>query len=167
MNTVQIHKILTRLLPQDKVNFLGVFSRDLIPSLNTINYPACFVANTDSSSKPGEHWVAFYLKSKHKVEFFDSYGFHSRLYGFTIPIDSYNHTQYQSFNSTLCGHFCILYLYTRIRCSCPLEKHFSKTNFKWNESKLTKWIRSLKLTNKPITHCTTNNCIQSCKCRNH
>ena len=37
------------------------------------------VANTDPSSKPGTHWVAFYFPSKGKGEFFDSYG-HPPIY---------------------------------------------------------------------------------------
>ena len=167
MNTEELRNILTRLLPSNKVNFLGVFARDQIPSLENIEYPACFVANTDPESMPGEHWVAFYVKTMHKIDFFDSYGFHPRVYGFTLPITSYNHTQYQSFNSRVCGHFCILYLYSTIHCSCPLDKHFSKTNFQWNESKLIKWFKSMKLSRKPTSPCTALHCIQSCKCRNH
>ncbi|CAB3981379.1 ADP-dependent glucokinase [Paramuricea clavata] len=72
MNTAQI----THALEQDPVTskkFCGVFPSDKLPQ--TINrYPCGFVANTDPSSKPGTHWVAFYFPSEEKGEFFDSYG---------------------------------------------------------------------------------------------
>ena len=155
MNTAQLDSVLRRILPRSKVNFLGVFARDHVPT--TIhNYPACFVANTDPSSKPGEHWVAFYLTTPQKIDFFDSYGFHPRAYGFTLPVTSYNHTQYQSLKSNVCGQYCILYLYSRTLCRCS-------SKLAWNDSKVAKWVRSLKASKSP---CTNHPCIQTCKCKN-
>jgi hypothetical protein len=62
MNTFQIKHA----LEQDPVTrkiFCGVFPSDKLPQ--TIEkYPCGFVANTDPSSKPGTHWVAFYLPSE-------------------------------------------------------------------------------------------------------
>ena len=72
MNTAQI----THALEQDPVTrkkFCGVIPSDKLPQ--TIDrYPCGFVANTDPSSGPGTHWVAFYFPSEEKGEFFDSYG---------------------------------------------------------------------------------------------
>ena len=36
-------------------------------------YPQSFVANVDTSEKPGTHWVAFYFIDDQHGEFFDSY----------------------------------------------------------------------------------------------
>ena len=168
MNTQQIDSILRRILPKNKVNFLGVFARDQIPySLfaSSNNFPLCFVANTDPSTQPGEHWVAFFLSSPNKIEFFDSYGLHPRVYDFTLPVTTYNHTQYQTFDSKVCGYFCILYLYSRTHCRCKLDTHLSNSNLAWNDAKVAKWVRSLKVS--PNHPCTTIHCVQSCKCRNH
>ena len=52
--------------------FDGVFPADEVPKLNT--FPCGFVANTDPSTEPETHWVAFYFPSREKGEFFDSYG---------------------------------------------------------------------------------------------
>ena len=72
MNTYEI----TRALEHDPVTskqFCGVFPSDKLP--RTIDkYPCGFVANTDPSSEPETHWLAFYFPSEGKGEFFDSYG---------------------------------------------------------------------------------------------
>jgi hypothetical protein len=72
MNTAEI----THALEQDSITstkFCRVFPSDKLPR-RLDKYPCGFVANTDPSSKPGTHWVAFYFPSKEKGEFFDSYG---------------------------------------------------------------------------------------------
>ena len=150
------------ILPKDKVNFLGVFARDEIPGKSEL-YPACYVANTDPSSEPGTHWVAFFLESPTKCEFFDSYGLHPRAYGFSQQITSYNHTQLQTIHSTVCGHYCILFLYSRSLCSCAIATLFSKTNLDWNDKQVTKWVNSLSQCKTPYIPCPTARCIQCCK----
>ena len=37
-------------------------------------YPALYIANVDTSDKPGSHWVAFYFTEEQEGEFFDSNG---------------------------------------------------------------------------------------------
>jgi hypothetical protein len=62
MNTFQIKHALEQ-DPVTRKTFCGVFPSDKLPQ--TIEkYPCGFVANTDQSSKPGTHWVAFYLPSE-------------------------------------------------------------------------------------------------------
>ena len=69
MNTLQIKRALERNAFTKKI-FGGVFAADELPKLNT--FPCGFVANTDPSTEPGTHWVAFYFPSRDKGEFFDS-----------------------------------------------------------------------------------------------
>ena len=48
-------------LKKDKIRsktFLGVFARNEIPKI--INYPACFIMNTENKNKPGQHWLAIH-----------------------------------------------------------------------------------------------------------
>lgn len=120
MNSLQIDTILSR----DRVTrkyFLGVFASDLLPT--TIKrYPACFVCNVDKSSKPGSHWIAFFIESPDKVEFFDSYGndpsfFQGPLLNFASHFSRvvYNPLPLQSNKTAVCGQYCVYYLYTRCR----------------------------------------------------
>lgn len=120
MNTVQLQKIIS----QDKCmqeSFLGVFPSDYLPT-EIIKYPACFIANVDSSTEPGSHWLAFYISTPKRIEFFDSYG-NAPVY-YKGPISNfvskflyvdYNPMTLQTNASAVCGHYCVYYLYCKCR----------------------------------------------------
>ena len=72
MNTRQLERALKRNAYTKKI-FAGVFPADEVPEIID-TFPCGFVANTDPSTEPGTHWVAFYFPSREKGEFFDSYG---------------------------------------------------------------------------------------------
>ena len=80
MNTLEIKQAL-KSNKFTKRNFSEVYAADELPkSLDT--FPCGFIANTDPSTKPGTHWVAFYFSSHEKGEFFDSYGYSPEQYKF-------------------------------------------------------------------------------------
>ena len=120
MNTLQLRRILSR----DKFvkeSFLDVYSSDNLP-VEITKHPACFVANLDSSSGPGTHWVVFYLPAPGQLEFFDSYGNTPAYY--VGPISNfqskfnymnYNPLRLQSNSTAVCGQYCVYYLYFRCR----------------------------------------------------
>ena len=57
MDTIQ----LTLILRKDKFTrgvFQGVYPSDKLPA-SVSQYPALYIANLDTSDKPGSHWVAF------------------------------------------------------------------------------------------------------------
>jgi hypothetical protein len=49
--------------------FQGVYSIDTLPET-----PRRLVCNTDPSYKPGQHWVALYVDSRRRGEYFDWFG---------------------------------------------------------------------------------------------
>lgn len=121
MNTTQI----AHALEQDPIaskKFCGVFPSDLLPE-SIERYPCGFVANTDPSSQPGKHWVAFYFPSEQKGEFFDSYGKAPDYYDISfrnyLGQQSYewdfNRRKLQSVWSDVCGQYCMFYLSYRTR----------------------------------------------------
>ena len=57
MNTLQLKRALER-NPSTKKIFGGVFAADELPKTFD-TFPYGFVANTDPSTEPGTHWVAF------------------------------------------------------------------------------------------------------------
>ena len=111
MNTLQLERALKRNRFTNKI-FCGVFAADQLPKLKT--FPCGFVANTDPSTEPGMHWVAFYFPSTGKGEFFDSYGHPPEYYGFD-EIETWNTRPIQSSWSEVCGQYCIFYLYHKAR----------------------------------------------------
>lgn len=120
MNTQQLENILSQnIFTKDK--FLGVFPSDHLPS-PLQSFPCCFIANVDESSEPGSHWVAFYVTSRQRIEFFDSYGrspetFPNIIWNYVkrFPIVEFNPQPLQSINTAVCGHYAIFYIYSRCR----------------------------------------------------
>ena len=111
-----IDKILKDILWGTPSNYIAVFSRHELPHSFT-RYPSAYVAKTDPSFLPGQHWVAFYHLSPSHLEFLDSYGSPPEGYHFPIPpsitqIDINSH-HIQSDNSSDCGQYSIFYLFQR------------------------------------------------------
>lgn len=72
------------------------------------------IVNLDSKDGPGTHWVA-YKKRGTDVIYFDSYGnlrppseIISYFRGNQLK---YNYNQEQSYNTNICGHLCLKFLY--------------------------------------------------------
>ena len=87
-------------------------------------YPSGLIANTDRNNKLGQHWVAmFFPDEENKEEFFDSYGLPPNFYTprFTKFLASHpgdterNVGTLQALNSTVCGYYCMFYLFHRSR----------------------------------------------------
>jgi len=99
--------------PVKKKSVLGVYARDQIPQ--TINQrPVGFIFNTDRSDESGKHWLAVYLESYDKGEFFDSYGHPPQYFSLDFNL-SYNERRLQSVTSNVCGQYCLYHLLHRCR----------------------------------------------------
>lgn len=73
------------------------------------------IVNLDDKEGPGTHWVA-YKKQGCVVKYFDSYGDlrppMEVLHYFRGNKILYNDTQHQYYNTIVCGHLCLKFLYT-------------------------------------------------------
>ena len=116
MNTQQINSILTR-NSVTKGKFLGTF-----PSCMTIQTKKRIygiITNTDSHDKRGVHWCAWWNDNGHLI-FFDSFG-RSPLDinfppSFSEFVGEFKQCTYvgapvQMYDTTVCGHFCIHFIY--------------------------------------------------------
>ena len=122
MNTAE----LIRCVQSDDVlrqNFKGVLPRDKLPKKVVKQFPVSYIVNTDGSREEGKHWVAIYLENDERGDFFDSYGnppsslaeefdkfLKRNVHGY-----SFNDRRLQGAYSTVCGQFCLFYLYHRCR----------------------------------------------------
>lgn len=120
MNSKQIHDILSR-YNITKNFFLGVYPSDMLPR-KIKHYPACFVCNVDASNQSGSHWLAFFISSKDRVEFFDSYGndpdfYQGPILDFTLQYSQviYNPLTLQSNTTAVCGQYTIFFLICKCR----------------------------------------------------
>ncbi len=95
--------------------FQGVFSIDTLPDT-----PHLLVCNTDPSNKPGKHWIAIFVDSVGRGEYFDSFG--REPFGVFADYMNehctdwiYNTRQLQSIVSSFCGFYCCFYCMLRCR----------------------------------------------------
>lgn len=75
----------------------------------------CMVINHDSKENPGTHWSC-YTKTDKIIFYFDSFGKLApplELFNYLGSDCSfyYNYKQYQKFNTVICGHLCLKFLY--------------------------------------------------------
>ncbi len=124
-----------RLLPD---TFRGVYPRDLLPTnipLKSREAPVCLIYNTDSSNLAGVHWACLICYPNGVGEVFDSFGQTPQ------PIVTrwmtrhcskgwtYNQKRVQGLLSTLCGAYCLYYLYFRLQTNCQtIDKLFPLNN---------------------------------------
>lgn len=115
MNTLEIARALSGV----RAASVGVYAADRIP--RSLSLPAAIVTNIDTSDKPGSHWVAFFINTAWRGIFFDSYGmpptspYHLDRLKRNCRSFRWNKEQLQSFDSKVCGEYCVMFL--RHMCS--------------------------------------------------
>lgn len=112
--TEELNKIGKLLL---NVHFKGIYALDKLPARGYKN--VMFIANTDTSNLPGEHWIAIVVRNNQPY-CFDPLGMHpplSVINWLNRHYDTWscNMRRVQPIFSTLCGYFCIHFLYATTR----------------------------------------------------
>lgn len=115
MDTQQIKNYLVEISPYLMHN---VFAANRIP-LN-VSRPFFAVVNLDPDSKPGSHWVAISIDSNGLGEYFDSYGRNASSYHKSFLARNchnwyYNSKILQNYFTTVCGEYCLVYLYFKFK----------------------------------------------------
>ena len=98
-----------------RANTIGVYAADHIPKI--LSPPVAIIANLDTANKPGSHWVAIYIDKNGYGVYFDSYGLAptsshhlDRLRRNCVRFQ-WNKKLLQSFDSKVCGEYCIMFLH--------------------------------------------------------
>ena len=82
--------------------------------------PALFIVNTDTSDKPGSHWIVVFVKDCKISEYFDPLGkspdgYFSNYLSEQSKSYSYNTKRCQNYGTNICGQYCLFYCYFRAR----------------------------------------------------
>lgn len=119
LNSNEIRTLINKKIKYAEKYFGGVYASDMLPKVE-FSLLRAFIVNTQTSSEPGEHWVAMYIDAKRTGEFFDSYGLppvtqkHRDFLDLHCKRWSYNKVPLQSLESSLCGHYCCLYVAAKV-----------------------------------------------------
>ena len=73
----------------------------------------CGILNLDKSSGNGTHWTAYY-KNHSNILYFDSFGNlqpPKELVDYLGSNIKFNYESYQTYDTFICGHLCLLFLY--------------------------------------------------------
>ena len=149
------------------------------------NVHYCFILNTDAHNKPGRHWLAFFYNHvTDKLEYFDSFGIAAPMYvevyaslkacGLADSIQDVNASvMLQSVLSSICGQYCVLFLYWRAKyCNKP-PTLFGRSlaqysNAVQRDKYVVQHLRTLL--SRSTCHCdlsTHTTCLQTCTCYAH
>ena len=120
MDTVQLDHALHNRDDLPSGVFKGTYAINQIPHAYTVNPPFAMIINTAPWPSRGEHWVAIYCTNINQLEYFDSEGKPppSRLMMWGHlgnPSIVYNAQRLQSYCSSVCGEYCLFYLYCRMK----------------------------------------------------
>lgn len=101
-------------------HFKGVFMRDNLLKQNKKNQKPktkeCWILNQASEQTDGSHWCCL-VKVYNKSYYFDSFGKLPPPLEIIDYLDNdtqlyYNAKKYQRFDSNICGHLCLKFLYS-------------------------------------------------------
>lgn len=148
--------------------FGGVYASDRLPEIPQYN---AYIVNLDPASKPGSHWIAIYFdRRKESVDYFDSYGLKPRNVGIlrflkkNAIFKNYNLITYQGPCSTVCGQYCLYFLYHKANglSMAHIQKKFNPMTKDANDRRVVRFARKhFKIdTAEPFIDV---NCQQVCK----
>ncbi len=135
--------------------FAAVVPSDhLRPLIKQLRLPCAYVVNTDPSTQPGQHWVAFYFPPQawEPAEFYDTYGQEAGSINGDLAhfLHKYKHRPpprqngqvVQGLLSSACGQHCIYFLALRSRgwTMAEILDLFSRQELDWNDSMVTAFV---------------------------
>jgi len=154
MNNSQIDELI-------KTNtYLGSFPYDEIPKVPDNDFS--LVVNTESSTEPGEHWIAI-VRKQTKLYFFDTYGRTlndaTLNMGFVKAIKMlvagsrirFNTKWLQQIMSNVCGDYCIYFINEMSDHGFKYVLSKFSNNLKANDDYILNYVNNLRIRKQPST----------------
>lgn len=122
LSTADLDNALRRVNIEEK-SFYDILPWNCLPRSLTY-FPTIYIINEDNSFSSGSHWVVLFKPSKTSLlEYFDSFGRKPRMELVENSNFIFNSTAIQNIFSSLCGHYCLLFIWFR------LKLHLSMNDF--------------------------------------
>lgn len=128
----------------------GIYALNHLPVI--VKAPAAIIINLSPSYQQGTHWTCIYINKNRRAFYFDSLGRNPpkpivQFLQRNSSIYHVNKVQYQADNSVLCGLFCIIYIYYKVR-NVNIFSKFSKTNLQRNDQLVLNLVNKMLKANK-------------------
>jgi hypothetical protein len=175
LDTKTLEDAMSALFRCTKVEQFFVIANDEMKTINFKGpFPYAIIQNIDNASLPGTHWVCYYVTKRKFLltgrsvifwDFFDSYGEAPEFYDLNTPpghMVEYNQVSLQNENSSLCGEYCLHYLFN-IACGLSYKKYKNLFLNKRGDSIVKRFFNCI--TFMPSRLCTRTN--QSCSTKKH
>ena len=129
---------------ENNYSFHGAIAQDNLVSIKHIKTPFSIIVNTDTSNKPGKHWIAIYI-NKYRIEIFDSLGFNPNHWSkpptYLIKfIQKYLYARRLTISkpiqfpfSNLCGLYCIYFILYRRYYTIRSSQNLFTDNYATND----------------------------------
>lgn len=139
-------------IPVLNEHFQGCFARSTLKTIKKNKF--CLWNDTDGI---GSHWRIIMRMGTNMIEVFDPLGIQAdKIVELLSPIDKksfiiFNSTQIQPSHSSLCGYFCLMYIFLRLvdydlEQTEILNEDFSSTDLVSNENKVLAFLKEYNLT---------------------
>lgn len=153
MNTKDIFISLTK-NKVTKPYFDNVYAADTLLIRRRKSKKIFLVVNLDPSWSGGSHWVAMLIKNG-KCEYFDSYGRKPPYVEFENMLNNtyiYNKRQLQNNFTTVCGQWCMLYIWERCRGTSmeTFINNFSKKDTVLNDHMVNQAVKAIFKTKSKV-----------------
>jgi len=94
MDSLTLFCCLNKLKKSGRVKEIAVVATDELTSLKISKLPSAIIQNTDIASRPGVHWISYFVYNNTKkivVDYYDSYGTKNPLvYNIKFPLNISN-----------------------------------------------------------------------------
>ena len=103
--------------------FVKVLPWNCVPQFKSSYFPIAYIINEDDSYSAGTHWSVIYYPFENSiVEFFDSFGRKPKQEFIKDQNFIHNNLQLQTLFSSTCGHYCLLFVWFRIKLGYTMKE---------------------------------------------
>jgi len=169
MNSSSLLTALDQLIGS-RMPYYVVAADNLCENVKMDKFPIIVIQNTDRLYEEGTHWVLWFIVSKTRAQFFDSFGNLWSFYKYIeIPtkyVTKENNVQLQDNSSNYCGLYCLDFAYKR-SIGIPYETILSQysSNTKYNDWKVKHSLAKLLYMFNPTSVYDKSLINQICRCK--
>lgn len=130
LSTIHLKNALANMCATSATVSAKVLAWNCVPQY-TKYFPTIYIVNEDDSYSSGSHWTVLYYPSETSIiEYFDSFGRAPRKELIRNRVCIYNRMVLQNIFSSICGHYCLLFVWYRVNVGFSLDQFINMVSSK-------------------------------------